>query len=285
MRQRPKPWFFAADETMTFFCTEGRAGNASAPHDHGAWSVLGCFDGSEESWWHEATPDGLRQVGSGVLRPGEVHALPADAIHAVLNRWNQPNGVVHIYEGNFLAAERSIWDPVTHERHTAPLDEPLAPASRSERSDSRSDGSQPQQETDRPTLGGTAFAAVSVSDINGTARFLADALGLTHLTDHEDSCAVDEQYTYLIEPASLTIVGLHRSTHSSTHSSTRSSTRAGLEHVALRVPSLAQLDRWHQTLQDRGFQPSGPTAWKFGTFVDVTGPEELTIRLFVPSLR
>ena len=128
VRARPQPWLFTADEMLTVFCTEGRPGSASAPHDHGTWSVLGCFDGSEETWWHE--PDdvgGLRLVGASVLHAGEAHGLPASAVHAVMNRWNAPNGVVHIYAGNFLARERSLWDPVTGQRHPAGLGELLAP--------------------------------------------------------------------------------------------------------------------------------------------------------------
>jgi hypothetical protein len=271
LRRRPKPWFFAADDTMTLFCTEGRAGNASAPHDHGTWSVLGCFDGAEESWWLEIADGALRHTGSGVLRAGDVHALPANAIHAVMNRWNQPNGVVHIYAGNFLATERSIWDPVTHQRHGAGLAEPLAPAAASIRAPAG------EIDDDQLVLGGTAFAAVAVRDISQTATWLSDAFGMNLLTDDNDSCAVELPYAYLIEASSLTIVGLHRNQ--------RNSGTAGLEHVALRVASLAQLERWHHHLTEGGFEPSGLTAWSFGTFFDVTGPDQLTVRLLVPAVR
>jgi hypothetical protein len=139
--------------------------------------VLGCFEGSEESWWHE--PDdatGLKVVGSGVLRAGQAHSLPADAIHAVTDR-----------------------------------------------------------------------------------------------------CAIDDRFNYLIEPASLTIIGLH--------ATGASSTRAHLEHVALRVASLQHLRQWHDDLSQRGFNPSAITTWSFGTFVDVVGPQQLTVRLFVPAVR
>jgi predicted metal-dependent enzyme (double-stranded beta helix superfamily) len=273
IRARPKPWFFAADDTLTIFCTEGRPGNASSPHNHGSWSVLGCFDGSEESWWHETDPAaGLRQIGSGVLRAGEAHQLPADAIHAVMNRWTTPNGVVHIYQGNFLATERHIWDPVTYQRHTAGLSEPLAPT----------DGGQavitaPDQQDTRPSLAGTAFAAVTVADLAKAAKWMADAFGLATLTTQDDTCTIDERFSYLIEPASLTIVGLH--------TSQQPTPKAGLEHIALRVPSLSQLVAWRDDLAGRGFEPSPITTWSFGTFVDVTGPEQLTIRLFVPAVR
>jgi predicted metal-dependent enzyme (double-stranded beta helix superfamily) len=272
IRARPKPWFFAADETMTVFCTEGRPGNASAPHDHGTWSVLGCFDGSEESWWHESKGDGLVQVGSGVLRAGQAHTLPNDAIHAVMNRWNTPNGIVHIYQGNFLAADRHVWDPVTNERHPAGLSEPLAPDQNTRPSIVRGDDA-----SSMPALAGTAFAAVKVADLAETSRWMSDAFGLQTLTTQDDSCSIDNRFSYLIEPASLTIVGLH--------AAQRSQPEAGLEHVALRVPSMTQLEQWHHDLDSRGHEPSPITQWNFGTFIDVTGPEQLTVRLFVPAVR
>ncbi len=273
IRSRPKPWFFTADETMTVFCTEGRPGNASAPHDHGTWSVLGCFEGAEESWWYETDEaTGVRQVNSGVLRSGDSHSLPADAIHSVMNRWNTPNGVLHIYAGNFLAADRHIWDPVTGERHVAGLSEPLAPSHVAFTRDQ-----EPTTSADRPVLAGTAFVAVSVGELQSATKWLADAFGLRTLTTEADSCAVDQPFSYLIEPSSLTIVGLHKAE--------AVQAKAGLDHVALRVPSMTELEKWQQDLSIRGLNPSPITAWDFGSFVDVVGPAELTIRLFVPAVR
>jgi predicted metal-dependent enzyme (double-stranded beta helix superfamily) len=128
VQARPQPWFFAADGMMTLFCTEGAAGSASSPHSHGTWSVLGCFAGAEESWWHREDDEaGLVAVGNGFLQAGDVHSLPSDAIHATMNRWDTPNGVVHLYAGNFLAIERHIWDPVTFQRHLSGLALPHAP--------------------------------------------------------------------------------------------------------------------------------------------------------------
>lgn len=273
IRTRPKPWFFAADETLTVFCTEGRPGNASAPHDHGTWSVLGCFDGSEESWWHETDATaGLLQTGSGVLRAGQAHALPSNAIHAVMNRWNVPNGIIHIYQGNFLATDRHVWDPVTNERHQAGLSEPLAPSLNAR------PGTIGIEDTgNKLMLAGTAFAAITVNNLAAATQWMTDAFGLRTLTDQADSCAVDQTYSYLIEPASLTVVGLH--------AAVQTQPTVGLEHLALQVPSTTQLEQWHRDLTDRGMRPSSITAWDFGTFLDIIGPEELTIRLIVPAVR
>ena len=125
---RPQPWFFLADDDLTVFCTNAPPGSASAPHDHATWSVLGCFVGAEESWHHRRADDGsLQTTGSTVLRPGDAHALPGNAIHSVMNRWDQPNGVVHIYAGNFVELDRTVWDPVTHQSHPAGLGEMVAP--------------------------------------------------------------------------------------------------------------------------------------------------------------
>lgn len=125
--ERPEPWFFVSDHEVTIFCTSARPGSASAPHDHATWSVLGCFLGSEESWHHRRSGDGLVDVGRTALRAGDAHALPADAVHSVMNRWDRPNGVVHVYAGDFLALERTIWDPVTGAAHPAGMGEMLAP--------------------------------------------------------------------------------------------------------------------------------------------------------------
>jgi predicted metal-dependent enzyme (double-stranded beta helix superfamily) len=273
LQTKPKPWFFAADDELTVFCTEGRPGNASAPHNHGTWSVLGCFTGSEESWWHEeASEGGVTQVGNGVLRRGDVHALGSDAIHSVMNRWSVPNGVIHIYGGNFLAQERFIWDPVTGERSIAGLTEPLAPH--------ESIGA-PTEEANGATsgLGGTLFAALAVHSVDRVSTWLSESFGLTQLTNHDDSCAV-EQFTYLIDPASFTIIGVH-----AYESDASQMARVGLDHLALRVPSIERLEVWRQLLADRGLKPSALTPRQFGTFVDVVGPEALRVRLFVPAIR
>jgi predicted metal-dependent enzyme (double-stranded beta helix superfamily) len=275
VRTRPKPWFFAADDEVTVFCTEARPGSASAPHSHGTWSVLGCFDGSEESWWHQPQTDSagtepLAIVGSGVLRAGQAHALASDVVHAVMNRWTSPNGIVHVYAGNFLASPRHIWDPVTGERHDAGLSEPLAPSGTP---------ASPEAAQAGPPLAGTAFAALSVADVDAVTGWLSDALGLQALTTHDDTCAVGEEFAYLIEPSSLTIVGVHQAPPEH---------RAGparLDHLALRVPTMANLEHWRASLEEAGLQPSAITQWKFGTFTQIVGPEGVTVRLFVPAVR
>lgn len=174
--QRPKPWFFAADDDLTVFATSGAPGTASAPHDHATWSVLGCFAGAEESWWHEPAHDGLATVGHGVLRAGESHALPADAVHSVMNRWDTSNGVIHVYAGNFLALERTLWDPVTAQRTPAGLKGMTAPLGITTALDDKVDNVD-------SGLGGTLFVAVATNQVDQTVEWLCDTLGFNALTD------------------------------------------------------------------------------------------------------
>jgi hypothetical protein len=271
VRERPKPWFFAADEVMTVFCTDGRPGSASAPHDHGTWSVLGCFSGAEESWWYEPHDGGLTSVGTGLLRSGDAHQLRADVVHSVMNRWNAPNGIVHVYAGNFLALDRHIWDPVSGVRHQAGLAEPYAPLP-----GSSGPAIQVTADSSGPSLAGTAFVALAVDDVPAVSDWLTATFGLQSLTDDRDSCAVDEQYRYLLEPSSLTIVGVHRRADASA---------GGIDHVALRVPGLEALDQWRTQLETVNAGPSPITRWNYGSFVEVVGPEQIRIRLFVPERR
>lgn len=128
VRARPEPWFFAAGSDLTVFATAGRAGSASAPHDHGLWAVVACLAGTEGSRRYEERAGSLVETGLRRLAAGEVHALPVEAIHAVFNCWAEPNVVLHIYGGDFLGAPKRVWDPVSGDCSGLGLVEPLVPA-------------------------------------------------------------------------------------------------------------------------------------------------------------
>jgi predicted metal-dependent enzyme (double-stranded beta helix superfamily) len=48
-----------------------------------------------------------------VLFPGDVAALPADAVHSVTNPLLRFTGGIHIYGGDFFATPRSQWNAET----------------------------------------------------------------------------------------------------------------------------------------------------------------------------
>jgi len=53
----------------------------------------------------------LQPHDAAVLFPGDVAALPMDAIHSVTNPLTRFTSGIHIYGGDFFATPRSQWDP------------------------------------------------------------------------------------------------------------------------------------------------------------------------------
>ena len=83
------------------------------PHNHNMWAVLGIYTGGEDNIFWRRRPDGggIEAAGARSLRVGDVDALGVDVIHSVLNPVNRLTGAIHVYGGDFVAAERSEWDP------------------------------------------------------------------------------------------------------------------------------------------------------------------------------
>jgi hypothetical protein len=129
-RARPKPWFFSTGPSFTVFATGATPGTGSAPHDHGLWAVIACLAGREGSRRYQVEDGSLVETGIGQLRAGDVHALPAEAIHAVFNCWAEENTILHLYGGDFITAAKRVWDPVTGTCSALGLVEPLVPVER-----------------------------------------------------------------------------------------------------------------------------------------------------------
>ena len=55
------------------------------------------------------------QLGGTALGTGDVTILGRDVIHSVLNPLTRISGAIHVYDGDFLAIKRSMWDAETLE--------------------------------------------------------------------------------------------------------------------------------------------------------------------------
>lgn len=121
------PWYFLADPSLTVFATRSAPGTGSAPHSHGLWAVVACLSGQEGSRTYEVEDGQLTECGQRRLATGEAHSLDADAIHAVFNCWSEPNIVLHVYGGDFLAAAKAVYDPLSGDAYPLGLAEPLVP--------------------------------------------------------------------------------------------------------------------------------------------------------------
>jgi predicted metal-dependent enzyme (double-stranded beta helix superfamily) len=82
------------------------------PHNHQMWAVIGIYTGREDNIFWRRVPGGkLEAAGARALSVGDADPLGENIIHSVTNPINRLTGAIHVYGGDFFAAERSEWDP------------------------------------------------------------------------------------------------------------------------------------------------------------------------------
>jgi predicted metal-dependent enzyme (double-stranded beta helix superfamily) len=87
------------------------------PHNHRMWAVIGIYTGREDNIFWRRLADGdagkVEAAGAKALRVKDCEPLGRDIIHSVTNPIPRLSGAIHVYGGDFYAAERSEWDPET----------------------------------------------------------------------------------------------------------------------------------------------------------------------------
>lgn len=84
------------------------------PHDHRMWAVIGIYTGREDNIFWRRLPDGtVEAAGAKSLGPRDCATLGRDIVHSVTNPLSRLTCAIHVYGGDFFAAERSEWDPET----------------------------------------------------------------------------------------------------------------------------------------------------------------------------
>jgi predicted metal-dependent enzyme (double-stranded beta helix superfamily) len=82
-------------------------GMAVPPHDHLMWGAIGVYAGREDNEYFRRHDEGIEVVNGKTLAVGDVALMGEDLIHAVAAPvWT---GAIHVYGGDFLAKERSMW--------------------------------------------------------------------------------------------------------------------------------------------------------------------------------
>lgn len=80
------------------------------PHDHRMWGAIGVFAGKEDNAFYRRAGGGLEAAGGKELVEGDVSLMGTDIIHSVTapltHGWT---GAVHVYGGDFVAQQRSMW--------------------------------------------------------------------------------------------------------------------------------------------------------------------------------
>ncbi|HTX48019.1 MAG TPA: hypothetical protein VME40_01395 [Caulobacteraceae bacterium] len=105
------PLFRAPD--LTVLNVALAPGRLSIPHDHRMWAVIGIYEGEEANTFFRRTDHGLEAANHRTVHAGEAMLLGADVVHAIENTGAGPTLGLHVYGGDLLGAQRSMWDPHT----------------------------------------------------------------------------------------------------------------------------------------------------------------------------
>jgi predicted metal-dependent enzyme (double-stranded beta helix superfamily) len=107
-------------DTLTILNVVWAPGMMVMPHNHRMWAVIGIYTGREDNvFWRrlKGVPNKIEAVGAKALCEMDAEPLGTDIIHSVINPINKLTGAIHIYGGDFFAAERSEWDSMTLLEH------------------------------------------------------------------------------------------------------------------------------------------------------------------------
>ncbi len=87
------------------------------PHNHLMTAVIGMYGGREDNmFWRRTGPDARYPIevrGGQALGVGDTTILGPEIIHSVVNPLGRISGAIHVYDGDFLHIDRSMWDAET----------------------------------------------------------------------------------------------------------------------------------------------------------------------------
>jgi predicted metal-dependent enzyme (double-stranded beta helix superfamily) len=86
------------------------------PHNHQMWAIIGLYTGREDNIFWRRVPGNkglVEAAGARALREKDAEPLGRDIIHSVSNPIPRLTGALHVYGGDFFAADRSEWDAET----------------------------------------------------------------------------------------------------------------------------------------------------------------------------
>jgi predicted metal-dependent enzyme (double-stranded beta helix superfamily) len=83
------------------------------PHNHRMWAVIGVYTGREDNIFWRRVGTKVEAAGAQALCQRDAVPLGPEIIHSVTNPIPRLTGAIHVYGGDFFAAERSEWDPET----------------------------------------------------------------------------------------------------------------------------------------------------------------------------
>jgi len=138
----------------------------------------------------------------------------------------------------------------------------------------------------RLTGGSANHVVLTISDLDRSVAWYIAAFGLVVVGDEQSVPSTSKQplrYRSLFDPVTMTyVVGLME--HSDGLGDTFDHRRAGLDHFALHVPELADLEAWAEHLDAVGVNHSGIHTVDYGSAIAFTDPDGIQLELNCPNL-
>lgn len=129
-----------------------------------------------------------------------------------------------------------------------------------------------------PSITGIHHLSLTVRDADVSERFYTELFGFVRVLELEDAEGRGAK-RILADPASGMILGF--SVHQTNDGSPFSEFRTGLDHLAVGVASLEELDAWIAKLDELGIEHSEVTSTGVGEFVSLRDPDHMQIELWV----
>ena len=84
------------------------------PHNHGMEAAIGLYSGLERNLWYgTAASDSILVRGASELRAKDSIKMNGGVIHAVANPATGYSAGLHVYLGDLIAHDRTLWHPDT----------------------------------------------------------------------------------------------------------------------------------------------------------------------------
>ena len=102
-------------DDLSVFIVRQAANTAGPPHDHGMTAVISMLQGVEIHRRYRRDGDRIALEREQTAAPGGVLVLAPRDVHAIANPDDAPSLGVHVYFGDIVGIERTLWDTGTGE--------------------------------------------------------------------------------------------------------------------------------------------------------------------------
>jgi glyoxylase I family protein len=129
-----------------------------------------------------------------------------------------------------------------------------------------------------PTITGAHHLALTVTDVQRSAAWYADLLGMVPVFDGADDSV---KFRVLAHPGCGWVIGLRE--YAAGSGDPFEEMRTGLDHFAFGVASSADLHEWETELDQRGITYTPAVETPIGTVVVFRDPDQIQLEFWLPA--